>query len=95
MKKNLPVIWQPKAEAEFEEIITGLAYNSPKAADHMYELILDSVRFIGKWPMLFPVSQKIRGTREIVAHRNYLVFYRVTRNAVQVVSVQHARRSFE
>lgn len=76
------------------EIVAAIWEDSPKAAQMMHELILDSVRFIGKWPLLFPESQRIAGTHEIVAHRNYLVFYRVTKKAVQVVAVRHARRRF-
>lgn len=94
MKKPLPVVWHPVAEAELREIVAGIWQESPRAAQRMHELLLDSVRFIGKWPMLFPRSQRIKGTHEIVAHRNYLVFYRVTRKSVQVVAVRHARRSF-
>jgi plasmid stabilization system protein ParE len=34
------------------------------------------------------------GLREIVAHPNYIVLYRVTAASVEIVDVVHARREF-
>lgn len=93
MKKPLPVVWHPKAIEELNSIIAGIAADNPRAAHDMYELIHDSVRFIGKWPYLFPESRRLNGCREIVAHRNYLLFYRVGKDKVQVVAVYHGRRN--
>ncbi|MHB1737256.1 MAG: type II toxin-antitoxin system RelE/ParE family toxin [Acidithiobacillus sp.] len=34
------------------------------------------------------------GLREIVAHPNYIVLYRVTATCIEIVNVVHARREF-
>jgi toxin ParE1/3/4 len=45
-------------------------------------------------PYLYRESDRIPGLREIVAHPNYLILYRITDTAIDVVSVVHTRREF-
>ena len=33
---------------------------------------------------------RIKGTRELVAHPNYLLFYRIKHNRVEILRVKHA-----
>ena len=49
---------------------------------------------LAEHPYLYRQSDRIPGLREIVAHPNYLVLYRVTATHVEVVGVVHARRNF-
>jgi len=37
---------------------------------------------------------RIRGTREIVVHRNYVVFYHVSEDTVTIQRVKHARQQW-
>ena len=37
---------------------------------------------------------RVPGTREIVAHPNYIVVYRVTAERIEVVRVLHARQEY-
>jgi plasmid stabilization system protein ParE len=39
-------------------------------------------------------SGRAPGTREAVVHPNYILIYRVTAEAVEIVSVVHARRRY-
>jgi plasmid stabilization system protein ParE len=36
----------------------------------------------------------VEGTREAVVHPNYIIVYRVTTDAVEIVSVVHARQEY-
>lgn len=45
-------------------------------------------------PYLYPPSERVPGQREIVAHPNYLVLYRVAATRIEIVNVVHARRQF-
>lgn len=37
---------------------------------------------------------RFAGTREAVAHPNYILIYRVTTQAVEILAVVHARREY-
>jgi plasmid stabilization system protein ParE len=37
---------------------------------------------------------RVDGTREIVAHPNYIVVYRVVADRIEVTAVVHARRQY-
>ena len=41
---------------------------------------------------LYRISDHVPGLREIVAHPNYIVLYRVTAACIEIVNVVHARR---
>ena len=43
---------------------------------------------------MYKASERKPGWREIVAHPNYLVFYRVLADRVQVEMVAHARQQY-
>lgn len=48
---------------------------------------------LSEHPYLFP-NGRISDTREIVAHPNYLVVYRVTSDHIVIVDVLHSRREY-
>jgi len=37
---------------------------------------------------------RVPGTRELIAHPNYILVYRVAADAVEVVNVLHARQQY-
>ena len=45
-------------------------------------------------PYLYRRSDRVSGLREIVAHPNYIILYRVAADRIEVVNVIHARRYF-
>lgn len=45
-------------------------------------------------PYLFRTSTRMPGMREVVAHPNYIVIYRVAFDLIEVVNVVHARREY-
>jgi toxin ParE1/3/4 len=55
--------------------------------------IRDSVLPAAEHPYIAPIG-RIPGTREIVAHPNYLVVYRVASTSIQVLRVLHARQQY-
>ena len=52
---------------------------------------MESVLPVSEHPYLYRQSQTIPAVREIVAHPNYIVYYRVTAICIEVVNVIHTR----
>ncbi|MEY2842505.1 MAG: hypothetical protein RI920_542 [Pseudomonadota bacterium] len=90
----LPIIWRATARDDLREIITFIAEANPPAAKRMRRLLEDSVLPLAEHPYLYRQSDRVAGLRQIVAHPNYLVLYRVTASHIEVVNVVHARRQF-
>ncbi len=90
----LPIVWRASASDDLASIIRYIANESPQAARRMRRLLEDSVLPVAEHPYLHRQSERIPGLREIIAHPNYIVLYRVTATCVEIVSVVHARREF-
>lgn len=89
----LPVFWRASARANLAAIIRFIANDSPPAARRMRGLIEASVLPAAEHPYLYR-SGRVPGTREIIAHPNYIVVYQVTAEHIEVVSVLHARQEY-
>ncbi|WP_312283816.1 type II toxin-antitoxin system RelE/ParE family toxin [Candidatus Igneacidithiobacillus taiwanensis] len=90
----LPIVWRASARDDLANIIRYIARENPSAARRMKRLLEESVLPAAEHPYLYRQSERIPGLREIIAHPNYIVFYRVTATSVEIVSVVHARREF-
>ncbi|WP_144636890.1 type II toxin-antitoxin system RelE/ParE family toxin [Bordetella genomosp. 13] len=89
----LEVSWLPAAFDDLAKIVTYIAEQDPKAARNLQQRIENAVLPASEHPHLYRPG-RVAGTREIVAHPNYLVVYRVTDVAIEVISVLHARQQY-
>lgn len=89
----LAIRWRVAARDDLDQIVTHIAEDSPWAALDMFELIESSVIPAALNPYLFRIGRE-PGTREIVAHPNYIVVYRLIDGCVEVVNVVHARQQY-
>jgi toxin ParE1/3/4 len=87
------LIWRAAARDDLTQIIRFIAEHNPAAARRMRAVIEDAVRPLAEHPELFRPG-RVAGTRELVAHPNYIIVYRVHEDAVEIVSVLHARRHY-
>lgn len=90
----LPIFWRASALDDLRQIVTYIARENPPAARRMKVRLESAVLPIAEHPYLYRQSERVPGTREIVAHPNYIVLYRVAAARVEVVNVVHARRQF-
>ncbi|MCZ2158126.1 type II toxin-antitoxin system RelE/ParE family toxin [Bartonella sp. 220] len=60
----------------------------------MKKLLEDSVLLLAEHPYLYRQSERVPGLREILAHPNYLILYKVTEKQIEITSVAHARCEF-
>jgi toxin ParE1/3/4 len=90
----LPIIWRSSASADLLAILRYVAMENPTAARRLKTILEAAILPTAEHPYLYRHSDRIPGLREIVAHPNYLIFYRVTAECVEIVNVVHARREF-
>jgi len=88
-----PILWRAAARDELATIAASIASHNPAAARRIKALIEDAVRPLAQHPYLFRPG-RVAGTRELVAHPNYVIVYRVLDEAVEIVGVLHARQQY-
>ena len=89
----LPVVWRAAARSDLTQIIRFVANQNPIAARRLRLVIEAAVLPAAEHPYLYRTG-RVPGTREIVAHPNYIVVYRVTAERIEVVRVLHARQEY-
>lgn len=89
----LPIFWRASARRNLVDIIRYIAEENPAAARRMKSLIEVSILPTAEHPYLFRAG-RVPGTREVIAHPNYIVVYRVLADQIEVVSVLHARQEY-
>ncbi|MCL2123115.1 MAG: type II toxin-antitoxin system RelE/ParE family toxin [Desulfovibrionaceae bacterium] len=85
----MEVIWSEQAEQSLASIVEFIAKDNVRAALEMDILLQNAAEGL----VIFPHKGKpgrVPGTRELVAHEHYILVYRLTDNAVYIVSVLHA-----
>ncbi|MFT4193580.1 type II toxin-antitoxin system RelE/ParE family toxin [Ottowia sp.] len=89
----LSIVWTDEARVDLLEIVSYVAERNPAAAVQLGRTIEESVWPLPAHPYLFR-SGRMPGTREIVAHRNYIVVYRVELTSIEVLRVLHVRQEY-
>lgn len=89
----LPIIWRTRARADLAEIIRYIANENPQAARQLNERLESAVLPLAEHPYLHRLG-RVPGTRELVAHPNYLLVYRVAAEHIEIVNVLHARQEY-
>ena len=90
----LPVFWTEAADEDLAAITDYVAMHDQAAALRLGQRLKNAALSLSEHPYLFKESERMPGYREIVAHPNYLVFYRVLADRVQIEMVAHARRLY-
>ncbi|AEF20721.1 MULTISPECIES: type II toxin-antitoxin system RelE/ParE family toxin [Pseudomonas] len=89
----LPIVWRATARDDLLQIIRYIANEDPKAARQLKERLESVVLPLAEHPYLYRFG-RVPGTRELIAHPNYILVYRVAADAVEVVNVLHARQQY-
>jgi len=90
----LPISWKISARADLTTIISYIATRNIQAARRMRQRLQEAVLPVADHPYLYRQSDRYPGCREIVAHPNYIVVYRVERDAISVLRVLHSRQQY-
>lgn len=85
--------WTETARAELRAITRYISQYSPTGARMVNEAIRHALEMAQEYPEGFREG-RVSGTREIVAHPNYVVVYELDRQGILVLSVLHSRREY-
>ncbi len=85
------------AQKDFEEIIEYLNTLSPQAAIKYYDLIVEKINSLAQIPERCPLAKdlqlRVRGYRTLVIE-NYIVFYIIKEDLVQIHRILYGRRQY-
>lgn len=85
--------WTPEAIQDREAIYDFIEADNPVAALMLDELLEEKAGRLIDHPGLGRPG-RVAGTRELVAHPNYLLIYDVTKDLVRMLRVLHAARQW-
>jgi toxin ParE1/3/4 len=88
--------WSALARDDLLAIITAIATDKPTAARKFKVEVEARVSVLPSLPEIGKESTRygVAGLRELVVHKNYVVFYRFDAARVEIVAVIHAHRKW-
>jgi addiction module RelE/StbE family toxin len=88
------IVWRPIAEADLDNIVDYIAEDNPLRAEEFGQELRDKTKPLAQHPGLGRKGRpgSPEWLRELVAHPNYIIFYRVLEEArtVEILRVKHA-----
>lgn len=89
----MKLVWTRPAHADRKEIREYIARTAPAAALALDELFSEKARLLLDHPGLGRTG-RVPGTRELVAHRHYILVYDWAGDLVRILRVLHAARQW-
>ena len=89
----LPIQWKVEAQEDLTAILTYIAQRNQPAALQLYNDFDHAISRLPCHPHLYR-SGRVSGTREMLAHPNYVVVYRVEASAIEILAVMHTRQRY-
>ena len=93
---TLPIHLLPRARADLQDIDDMIRPDQPAAADRFLDAVDSAFKTLAHWPGVgrSVEDQRVPGLRvgKIVGFPNYLIYYRVTAERVDVLRVVHGAR---
>jgi len=89
----LKVRWRRAAEADRDGIVDFIAQDDPVAAIELGDTIERRIAELPQRPRLHRPG-RVKGTREMVVHPNYIVVYRITSREIEILRVLHSARQW-
>ncbi|WOG30328.1 type II toxin-antitoxin system RelE/ParE family toxin [Endozoicomonas sp. 8E] len=87
------LVWTKPASLDRKDIREYIAQDNPAAALALDELISEKASRLVYHPGLGRPG-RVTGTREPIAHQNYILIYDITQDLVRVLRVLHTARQW-
>ena len=92
-RRGVRLVWTVPASLDRKHIREYIAQDNPIAAIALDDQFADNARRLVDYPGLGRPG-RMPGTRELIAHHNYILVYDVAGEAVRILRVLHARRQW-
>ncbi|MGX9524267.1 type II toxin-antitoxin system RelE/ParE family toxin [Alcaligenes nematophilus] len=89
----MKLVWTRQAHADRKKIREYILQHAPAAALALDELFSEKASLLLDHPNLGRTG-RVPGTRELVAHRNYILIYDLSGDLVRVLRLLHAARQW-
>ena len=89
----MKLVWTRLAQADRRAIREYIATDDQRAALAMDELLTQKAARLAQLPEMGKPG-RVDGTRELVAHRSYILIYAVKDDHVQVLRIMHTARQW-
>jgi len=89
----LPVRWSEPALEDLDALVRHVAQFNVQAAFDLQDRFIEAVLPLSEHPNLFRQG-RVAGTRELVAHPNYIIVYQVFSDRVEITKILHARQLY-
>ena len=80
--------WRALAENDLEQIVDTIATDNPERALSFVAELRGKGRLLLTSPKMGRIG-RVEGTRELVAHPNYIIVYRLVGQVIEVLRVKH------
>lgn len=87
----MSLFWTPEALADRREIHDSIEGDDPAAALSLVKQFAAFAERLATYPYL-GLPGRVTGTRELVAHQNYLLIYDIAAGDIRVLRILHAAR---
>jgi len=87
------LVWTHTAHADRKAIREHIAQHAPKAALDLDQLFSNKVDVLLTHPELGRIG-RVAGTRELVAHKNYILVYDLADDMIRILRVLHVARQW-
>ena len=89
----MTVLWLDEAKNDLEQIMIYIAQRCPATAYELNQTIIKYADILENNSSIFKRG-RVAGTREVVAHPNYILTYGITTENIVILNVLHARQQY-
>lgn len=89
----MQIKWTKRASQNLYSIIKYIETDNPIVAKEFYMEIIQKIKVLENFPLLGRLGI-VPETREFVVHENYIVYYRILEEHIQILRVLHAKRKY-
>jgi len=89
----MQIRWTKRAANNLDSVVAYIAQDNPLAARKFLGELLQKIDHLQSFPMLGRPGL-VPLTRELVIHHNYIAYYRIKQEQVEILRVLHVRRQY-